>query len=149
MTLLKNRILNKRAFTFVEILLAIFIIGVGVLPVLTMFLTGTRAVESGGLIFQVAVIAQNLMDTVRSDSFMWNRHLKIPKELIEKYKAVANIKIDTAKNHTVLGTGEPEQNLYQIDIVIEWVENGIKRNYSVTNYRANTNSQNMKTSTRF
>lgn len=161
--MLKNKSSYRKGFTFVEILIAIFIIGVGVLPVLTIFLTGTRTVESGGVIFQIAVAAQNLMDRVRSDSFMWvempvaitipsekdTRGLSLPAELIKKYKAVANINIDTAKGHTILGTGEPEPNLYQIDIVVEWLENGINKKYKLTNYRANTNSQNMKTSTRF
>jgi prepilin-type N-terminal cleavage/methylation domain-containing protein len=152
----------KRAFTFVEVLLAIFIIGVGVLPVLTLFLTGTRTIESGGLIFQVAVAAQNIMDTVRSDTFLWqglpvnieipsdkDRGLYLPAELVKKYKARAFLNIEVAKGHTILNTGEPEENLYQIDIRITWEENGIKKQYSLTNYRANTNWQNMKTSTRF
>ena len=129
----------KRAFTFVEVLLAIFIIGVGVLPVLTLFLTGTRTIESGGLIFQVAVAAQNIMDTVRSDTFLWqglpvdikipsdeDRGLYLPTELVKKYKAQAFLKIDVAKGHTILNTGEPEENLYQIDILVTWEENGIK-----------------------
>ena len=152
----------KRAFTFVEVLLAIFIIGVGVLPVLTLFLTGTRTIESGGLIFQVAVAAQNIMDTVRSDTFLWqglpvdikipsdeDRGLYLPAELVKKYKAQAFLKIDVAKGHTILNTGEPEENLYQIDILVTWEENGIKKQYSLTNYRANINWQTMKTSTRF
>ena len=152
----------KRAFTFVEVLLAIFIIGVGVLPVLTLFLTGTRTIESGGLIFQVAVAAQNIMDTVRSDTFLWqglpvdikipsdeDRGLYLPTELVKKYKAQAFLNIDVAKGHTILNTGEPEENLYQIDILVTWEENGIKKQYSLTNYRANINWQTMKTSTRF
>ena len=152
----------KRAFTFVEVLLAIFIIGVGVLPVLTLFLTGTRTIESGGLIFQVAVAAQNIMDTVRSDTFLWqglpvdikipsdeDRGLYLPTELVKKYKAQAFLKIDVAKGHTILNTVEPEENLYQIDILVTWEENGIKKQYSLTNYRANINWQTMKTSTRF
>lgn len=163
MNIIKHNRRTRRAVTFVEILLAIFIIGVGVLPVLTLFMTGTRTIESGGLIFQVAVAAQNIMDTVRSDSFIWNveipfditipsdkdRGLYLPAELVKKYKAHADLKIDTAKGHTILRTGEPEENLYQIDIVVHWEENGVKKNYSLTNYRANTNWQTMKTSTRF
>ena len=159
MTILKQ---NRKAVTFVEILLAIFIIGVGVLPVLTLFMTGTRTIESGGLIFQFAVAAQNIMDTVRSDTFLWqglpvdivipsdnDRGLYLPAELVKKYKAYAKLKIDVAKGHTILRTGEPEENLYQIDIKVHWEENGIKKNYSLTNYRANINWQTMKTSTRF
>ena len=162
MNLLKRSRKSKQAVTFVEILLAIFIIGVGVLPVLTLFMTGTRTVESGGLIFQVAVAAQNIMDTVRSDTFMWqempvaikipsekDRGLYLPKELVKKDKAQAELHVDGAKGQTILNTGEPEENLYQIDIEIHWEENGIKKNYSLTNYRANTNWQTMKTSTRF
>ena len=159
MTIMKQ---NRKAVTFVEILLAIFIIGVGVLPVLTLFMTGTRTIESGGLIFQVAVAAQNIMDTVRSDTFLWQGlpvditipsdndiGLYLPAELVKKYKAHAELTIDVAKGHTILRTGEPEENLYQIDIKVHWEENGIKKNYSLTNYRANTNWQTMKTSTRF
>ena len=162
MKIFKQNRRAKRAVTFVEILLAIFIIGVGVLPVLTLFLTGTRTVESGGLIFQVAVAAQNIIDTVRSDSFIWqemplnikipsdkDRGLYLPKELITKYKAYATLDIDTAKGHTILDTGEPENKLYQIDITVHWVENGVNKKYSLTNYRANINWQTMKTSTRF
>ena len=159
MSILKQ---SRKAVTFVEILLAIFIIGVGVLPVLTLFMTGTRTIESGGLIFQVAVAAQNIMDTVRSDTFLWqglpvditipsdnDRGLYLPAELVKKYKAHAELTIDVAKGHTILRTGEPEENLYQIDIKVHWEENGIKKNYSLTNYRANINWQTMKTSTRF
>ena len=162
MNIIKQNRRTKRAVTFIEILLAIFIIGVGVLPVLTLFMTGTRTIESGGLIFQVAVAAQNIMDTVRSDTFLWqglpvkleipsdkDRGLYLPTELVKKYKAHASLNIDTAKGHTILRTGEPEENLFQIDITIYWEENGIKKNYSLTNYRANTNWQTMKTSTRF
>ncbi len=162
MNIIRHNRRTKRAVTFVEILLAIFIIGVGVLPVLTLFMTGTRTIESGGLIFQVAVAAQNIMDTVRSDSFIWvempvniiipsdkDRGLYLPAELVKKYKAHAELKIDTAPGHTILRTGEPEVNLFQIDIVVYWEENGVKKNYSLTNYRANTNWQTMKTSTRF
>ncbi len=153
---------NKKAVTFVEILLAIFIIGVGVLPVLTLFLTGTRTIESGGVIFQIAVAAQNIMDTVRSDTFLWqglpvaikipsdkDRGLYLPEELVKKYKAYAELKIDVAPGHSILKTGEPEENLYQIDIAVYWEENGFNKKYNLTNYRANTNWQSMKTSTRF
>ena len=154
---------SKKGVTFVEILIAIFIIGVGVVPVLTLFIKGTRTVESGGNIFQAAVAAQNIMDTARSDSFIWNheiplnmpinsnkeRGVYLPVELVKKYKATARLIIDEAKGHTILDTGEPETNLYQIDVIINWEENGVKKHYSLQNYRANVNPQTMKTSTRF
>ena len=154
---------SKKAITFVEILIAIFIIGVGVLPVLRVFLTGTRTIQTGSNIFQAAVAAQNIMDTARSDSFIWNhdiplnmpinsnkeRGVYLPVELVKKYKATARLIIDEAKGHTILDTGEPETNLYQIDVIINWEENGIKKHYTLQNYRANINPQTMKTSTRF
>ena len=154
---------SKKGVTFVEILIAIFIIAVGVIPVLSLFLTGTRTVESGGNIFQAAVAAQNIMDTARSDSFIWEQNIPfdmainsnkergiyLPAELVKKYKAKARLTIDTAKGHTILDTGEPEYSLFQIDVVINWVENGVKKEYSLRNYRANLNSQTQKTSTRF
>ena len=159
----------KKGFTFVEILIAIFIIGVGFLPVLTLFLSGTRTVESGENIFQVSIIAQNLMDSVRSDAFIWRQNMPFkleiggqyqvdpnddnrlyyPEEFITKYKGNITITIDEAQGQKVLDTGEPESNLYQIDVVLDWMENGVKKNFKLTNYRANINSQTMKPSTRF
>lgn len=163
MSQFNKRSLSRKAITFVEILIAIFIIGVGIIPVLSLFLKGTRTVETGGNIFQVAVAAQNIMDTARSDSFIWHqeipfdfpinankeRGLYLPLDLVKKYKATARLKIDEAQGHTVLDTGEPETNLYQIEVVVNWEENGVKKHYSLMNYRANINSQTMKTSTRF
>lgn len=153
---------KKRAFSFVEILIAIFIIGVGVLPVLTLFRQGTRNVESGGVIFRIAVAGQNIIDRVRSDTFLWEglpvelvipsdncRGLSLSEELVAHYKAKALLKIDTAKGHTVADTGDNEENLYRIDLKITWVENGVNKEYTLTNYRANTNSVNYKPSTRF
>ncbi len=153
---------HKKAFTFVEILIATFIIGVGVLPVLTMFLSGTRTIESGGVMFQVAVAAQNIMDRVRSDTFLWesmpvkleipsdnDRGLSLSSELKTHYKAKAFLNIDVAEGHTVANTGDKEENLYRIDLKITWVENGIQKQYTLMNYRANTNTFNYKTSTRF
>lgn len=163
MSLINKRSLSRKAITFVEILIAIFIIGVGIIPVLSLFLKGTRTVETGGNIFQVAVAAQNIMDTARSDSYIWRqeipldfpinanreRGLYLPLDLVKKYKATARLKIDEAKGHTILDTGEPEVNLYQIDVEVNWEENGVKKHYSLMNYRANINTQTMKTSTRF
>ncbi len=153
---------TKKAFSFIEILIAIFIVGVGAIPVLTMYLSGSRTVEKGGVLFQVAVSAQNIMDTVRSDTFLWeglpvnivipsekDRGLFMPKELVEKYKAVAKLTIDEAKGHIVNDSSEQERNLYRIDLTIDWIENGEKRKYSLMNYRANTNSQNLKAATKF
>lgn len=158
----QKHISNKKGFTFIEILLAIFIIGVGAIPVLTMFHSGTKAVEKGGVIFQVAVGAQAIMDTVRSDTFLWeglpvkltipsdkDRGLKLPQELITKYKATAELSVDNAPGYTVNDTGEPESNLYRVDLVIKWVEDGANCEYRLMNYRANTNVHNVKTSTRF
>ncbi|MBP5469008.1 MAG: hypothetical protein J6Z11_07150 [Candidatus Riflebacteria bacterium] len=163
MSLINKRSLSRKAITFVEILIAIFIIGVGIIPVLSLFLKGTRTVETGGNIFQVAVAAQNIMDTARCDSYIWRqeipldfpinanreRGLYLPLDLVKKYKATARLKIDEAKGHTILDTGEPEVNLYQIDVEVNWEENGVKKHYSLMNYRANINTQTMKTSTRF
>ncbi len=163
MSLVRNNKFNRLGVTFIEILIAIFVVAVGVIPVLSLFLKGTRTVESGGVIFQVAIAAQNIMDRVRSDAFIWqqtmpvnvvipsndDKGLYLPEDLIKHYKARAELKIDVAKGHTIIETGEPEENLYQIDVKITWVENGVNKNFSLMNYRANINSQTMKTSTRF
>lgn len=149
-------------FTLIEIMLAVFIISVGVVPVINLFLASSKAVEKSGEILEAVICAQDIIDRAKSDSFLWNHpklsinipdsnypEFLIPKNFADKYKASATLSIERAPGHTVLGTGFNEENLFQITVSINWNENQRPRSSRLVTYRANTNSFNLKTSARF
>lgn len=63
-----------RGFTLIEVTIATIIIGIGILPVLSMFMTGTKFVEKGELYLMASIAAQNLLDLARSDEFIWKKY---------------------------------------------------------------------------
>lgn len=151
-----------RGFTLIEVLLAVFIIGVGVIPVLLMFLSGTRTVEKGGVLLEASIAAQNILDRARSDSFLWKNlpftvnvpdkdypEFDLPVLFAEKYQASGTLTIELAPGHTILGTGANETNLLQLTVILNWLENGMAKEFRLLTYRANTNSVNLKTSANF
>ncbi|GAB4278090.1 MAG: hypothetical protein Kow0029_21190 [Candidatus Rifleibacteriota bacterium] len=150
---------SRFAFTLIEVMLAVFIIGVGVVPVLTLFFSGTKTVEKGGILLEASIVSQNILDRARSDSFIWKTvplsvdipdekypEFKIPEFFAKKYQASATLIIEEAPDHTILGTGAKETNLLQLTVILHWIEMGIPRDYRLVTYRANTNSLNLKTS---
>lgn len=153
---------NKAAFTLIEVLLAVFIIGVGVMPVLMLFVTGSKTVEKGGVLLEASIVSQNILDRARSDSFIWKTvpisinipdekfpEFRIPEFFKKKYQASATLTIEEAPDHTVLGTGAKETNLLQLSVNLSWLEMGMPKEYRLITYRANTNSLNLKTSAKF
>jgi len=151
-----------RGFTLVEVMMAVFIIGVGVLPVIVMFLQGTRTVEKGGVILEASIAAQNIIDRARSDSFIWKTvpltisipdkdypDFKLPEGFMKKFQASGTLTIEEAPGHTIIGTGANEKNLLQLTVILKWLENGIEKEFRLLTYRANTNSFNLKTSVTF
>lgn len=153
------RISRTRAFTLIEVLLAVFIIGVGVIPVLMMFLSGSRTVEKGGVLLEASIAAQNILDRARSDSFLWKSvpttltipdkdfpEFRLPAAFALKYQASGTLTVEPAPGHTILGTGANETNLLQLTVILSWLENGMPKEFRLLTYRANTNSVNLKTS---
>ncbi len=153
---------RRSAFTLIEIMITVIIIGAGVIPVLSLFLSGSRTVEKGGAILEVTIAAQNILDSARSDAFLWDHiplkisipddkfpQFTLPEFFSKKYQASGTLEIEVAPNHTVLGTAESEENLIQIAVTINWIENQMPRTSRLATYRANTNCFDLKTSTRF
>lgn len=153
---------KKSAFSLVEVLIAVFIIGVGVMPVMMLFFSGTKTVEKGGVVLQASIVSQNILDRAKSDSFIWKvvpltinipdeqyPEFKIPEFFHKKYKASATLTIEEAPDHTVLGTGAKEANLLQLTVILSWLEMGLTKEFRLVTYRANTNSLNLKTSAKF
>lgn len=157
-----SRAASVRAFTLVEVMIAIMIIAAGVIPVIALFLQSSRTVEKGGAILEATIAMQNVLDHARSDSFLWDHipletpfpdmkypQFTLPKFFADKYQASGTLKIEHADGHTVIGTGELEQNLIQITVTLNWIENHFPRSHRLVTYRANTSSFILKTSSRF
>jgi prepilin-type N-terminal cleavage/methylation domain-containing protein len=153
---------KKTGFSLIEVLLATFIIGVGVVPVLMLFFSGSKTVEKGGILLEASIVSQNILDRARSDAFLWKSipaiinipddnypTFKLPEFFKKKYQASATLIIEEAPDHTVIGTGAKESNLLQLTVILYWLEMGKQRQYRLLTYRANTNSVNLKTSTKF
>ncbi len=100
----------RRAFTLVEVMLAVLIIGIGVIPVISLFLQSSRTVEKGGEMLAATIAAQNILDRVKSDDFIWDHigqtfpvpgdklpGVELPRFFAEKYKATAEVAIDMGK----------------------------------------------------
>ncbi|MBF0499981.1 MAG: prepilin-type N-terminal cleavage/methylation domain-containing protein [Candidatus Riflebacteria bacterium] len=152
----------REGFTLVEVMIAVLIIGAGVIPVMAMFMQSSRTVEKGGAILEATIAAQNILDRAKSDAFLWSNipleisipddkfpQFKLPNFFAEKYKASGTLKIELAPGHTVLGTGEIEQNLIQLTVTVNWIEYQSLRTSRLITYQANTNSFDLKTSARF
>jgi len=132
----RKRRRGRPGFTIIEVLFAMLIVGIGVVPVLSLFLTGSRTVEKGGLLLSATIAAQNVLDRAKSDSFLWGNipltldfpdpghpQFALPPFFTGKYKASGTLVIEEAPNHTVIGTGDRETNLIQISVIIRWIEN--------------------------
>lgn len=159
---LRTKLAAKSAFTLVEVMMAVMIIGAGVIPVLSLFLTGSRTVAKGGVMLEASIAAQNILDRARSDSFIWANipatisipdpdypEFYLPQSFVAKHKANGTLIIEEAPGHTIIGTGANETNLLQLTVLLHWIENGMPKEYRVLTYRANTNTINLKTSARF
>ncbi|MFZ2957302.1 MAG: prepilin-type N-terminal cleavage/methylation domain-containing protein [Candidatus Ozemobacteraceae bacterium] len=157
-----SNVRERRGFSLVEVMMAVLIIGAGVIPVIAVFLQSSRTVEKGGAILEATIAAQNILDRARSDAFLWGHipldtpipdekfpQFQLPGFFKDKYKASGTLKIEQAPGHTVLGTGANEQNLVQLTVTVNWVENSTARTSRLITYRANTNSFDLKTSSRF
>jgi prepilin-type N-terminal cleavage/methylation domain-containing protein len=153
---------TRKAFTLMEVMLAVFIIGVGVIPVIVMFLQGSRTVEKGGVILEASIAAQNIIDRARSDSFIWKTvpltisipdsdypDFRLPEAFAAKYQASGTLTVEEAPGHTIIGTGANETGLLQLTVILKWLENGMEKEFRLLTYRANTNSINLKTSASF
>lgn len=143
-------------------MLAVFIISVGVIPIMNLFLSGSHTVERGGEILEATITAQDIIDRAKSDSFLWEHiplsinipdpkypEFTIPKRFASKYQASATLLIEPAPGHTIIGTGFNEDHLIQLTATVLWLENQRPRSARLVTYRANTNSFNLKTSARF
>lgn len=140
-----NNLKTNYGLTFVQILIAIVILSITVIPVASVFFTSNRNVERSGTLLEAAIILQSVIDTIKDDKFIFENKGKtitfpsqnlhqiiINDEFLKKYNASGTIKIDEADGHN-------DPNLVELNVSLNWIENGIKRETSITTYVANLN----------
>lgn len=156
--------MSKKGFSLMEVTIAILVLGFGLLPVLSVFMQGSKFVEKGELYLRASIAAQNLLDLARSDDFTWEKvpnqvnitssgsgaypQFKLPPSFAKKHDAKATIKVDHVQGITTIGTGLQENRLLQISATINWKEKNIEKKLTLTTYKALLNSVSVKTSTR-
>ncbi len=147
MTLKKHTInmKNQKGVTFIQILIAIVLLSIMVIPVASVFFTSNRNVEKSGALLDATVIIQSVIDTIKTDRFIFDNKGKtidfpnekypditIEKGFLEKYKASGKINIEEAKGHN-------DKDLISLTVMLMWTEEGVARQTSIVTYVANLN----------
>ncbi len=141
--------LNKRSaiigLTFTQVLIAIVLLSVTIIPVASVFFVSNRTVEKGGALLDASIIMQSIIDSIKDDKFIFenkNKTIKIPddkyknicieKNFLKRYKASGMIKIEQAAGHN-------DRDLVELSVTLYWEENGVKRESTISTYVANIN----------
>lgn len=140
-----KRTAASAGFTFTQVLIAIVLLSITVIPVASVFFVSNRNVEKGGAILDASVILQSVIDTIKDDKFIFENKGKtinfpdpkypeifIEKNFLERYGASGVIKIEQAEGHN-------DPNLVELSVFLYWNENGAKRETSISTYVANIN----------
>lgn len=135
-----------RGFTLMEILIALVIVGIALVPASHVFTTSNRQVVMSQGLLEATLAAHSLLDTVLRDSFIMAHaghfvnvpnesypQLKILSHFRNKFKARAEISFREAS--TTYNT----RNLREISVRILWNESGVTMESSLETMKANVN----------
>lgn len=136
---------NSQGFTLVQVMIAVFLLSIALIPLATVFFASTRNVERGGEILDATIVTQTLMDSVKNDKFLFdhrNATIEIPsdkypqfvieKNFMERYKARAKVRIEKAPDHD-------DPDLLCITVTLYWFEDTVQKETSLVTYMANIN----------
>lgn len=129
-----DRIRTKPGFSLIQILIALFIISVALVPVSYLYLTSNKNVMKGGAVLEATIIASSLLDQVRSQYFILsnlNQKIRVPDDAYpqftimdhfrDKYNAWAEIDISN------YDPGQYKNDFRRIMITVFWEENQQQR----------------------
>jgi len=136
---------DNGGFTLIQVLIAVFLLSIALVPLATVFFASTRNVERGGEILDATIITQTIMDSVKSDRFLFDHRnvtidipndkfpqIEIEKGFRERYKAWANIRIEQAPEHN-------DRDLMCITVTLNWFEDTVSKQTKLVTYVANIN----------
>lgn len=137
---------RENGFTLIQILIALVIVGIALIPASHVFTTSNRQVVRSQGLLEATLAAQSLLDTVLRDSFIMAHaghavnvpnenypQLKILPHFRNKFRARAEISFREAP--TTYNT----RNLREIAVRIFWNENGVTMESSLETMKANIN----------
>ena len=140
-----NKTPAAAGFTFTQVLIAIVLLSITVIPVASVFFVSNRNVEKGGALLDASIIMQSIIDSIKDDKFIFENKGKtinipdpkypdiiIEKNFLERYKASGVVKIEQAPGHD-------DPDLAELSVTLYWNENGVKRESTISTYIANIN----------
>ena len=141
-----------RAFTLIEVMVAVAILSLGLVLVIQVFSTCLRAVESSSNLSKAAILAQSKLDEIEvmglyekplsrggfgggASGFNWK--VESLRQEIEADKIWhRDEKAETAPDLISLAGLKEETFLYQVAVTIFWQERGKKRDLKFVSYLA-------------
>lgn len=135
-----------RGFTLMQILVALFILGVALVPATSIFLQSNRNVEQGGALLEATIAARSILDEVRSQPFLLDNmgesievpsdkfpELTIPSHFSQKFKGTAHVEIRQVE------PGKYHSRLRELRVTVWWEENNKKRSLDLYTLEGNLN----------
>ncbi|MFC1744946.1 hypothetical protein ACFL35_13220 [Candidatus Riflebacteria bacterium] len=154
--------MKRKSFTFIQAAVAALILGIGLLPVISVFQQSNRFVYKSQALLDATIIAQSIIDEVKTEPSLEklvNRDIKlpdstfknliIPERFIKNFKGWGELKISIAANHTIPGRGIKEDQLKEISVIVHWEEMKKERKTKIVTYHANINSMKLNAFSRF
>ncbi|MDP7423488.1 MAG: hypothetical protein QGH40_16575 [bacterium] len=136
----------NRGFSLLQILIALFILGVALVPATSLFLQSTRNVERSGALLEATIAARSILDEIRSQSFLLDNigavidvpsekypFLTVPTHFSKKFKGTARVEIRQME------PGKFSERLREVRVTILWTENGQERSLDMYTLESNLN----------
>ncbi|GEM_PF-4591461 len=133
----KRRKLNRQAFTYAEILMAVIVLAVAIVPLMGQFYIGFQGNKTGKDVTIASNLASGLIDEIRSKAFEdpdSNRKFgpepdedtanRIEWDDVDDYiELIAQTPPETIDGQFMNGTGgQPDFSIFRYDVVVESVE---------------------------
>lgn len=131
-----------RAFTLIEVMVAVAILSLGLVLVIQVFSACLRAVESSSNLSKAAILAQSKLSEIEVMSLY---EKPVSRDEFKGGASGFNWKVESLRQEIEADkiwqrADEEETLLYQVTVTIFWQERGKKRDLKFTSYLAPRNS---------
>lgn len=136
----------NRGFTLIQVLIALFVLGVALVPATSLFLQSSKNVERSGALLEATIAARSILDEIRSQPFLLDNmgavievpsekypSLAVPPHFRVKFKGRAQVEISQAE------PGKYSGRLREVRVTIRWTEHGKERSLDLYTLESNLN----------
>jgi len=144
---------NNNGFTLLQVLIAIVILGVALIPISRLFTGGIKNISKSEVMLEATIFASTLMDTVRNHKFLLRnkgkriikvpgpyKQFNVPQHFLKKYKGKAEIHILPSRDF---------KDLCEIKIRVSWIERKRKFETWLYTLMSNINDSVITNNTKF